>query len=256
MKRASVIVLLVLLALMAVGPLGPAPVAAASRVAPKVAIDRRSGRRDDALLHQPRDQAAAAAAEVHPERRQGLLPRRDVARGQAGAPGRLDRRLPRPRQRLAEPYRNELTPSTQNGMGLNPNNGREHPPVLRRGSDRQGDQAREERGRDLQPPLLRERQLRARPARGVARRRPAARRQLRRRLHPGRRRGGHRRGLHGPGLLREVDPRRQVDRRPDLARARRPTTATCSASTASGARATPPSWTPTRRRPASTARSS
>ena len=38
MKRASVIVLLVLLALMAVGPLGPAPVAAASRVAPKVAI--------------------------------------------------------------------------------------------------------------------------------------------------------------------------------------------------------------------------
>jgi hypothetical protein len=38
MKRASVILLLVLLALMAVGPFGPAPVAAASRTAPKVVL--------------------------------------------------------------------------------------------------------------------------------------------------------------------------------------------------------------------------
>ena len=115
-------------------------------------------------------------------------------------------------------YRDELTPSTQNGMGLNPaRRRRRRPPVLRRGPDRQGDQAREGRRRRPQPPLLRERQLRARAARGDARDRPAARRQLRRRLHQGRRGGGHRRGPHGARVLRPLDPRRQEHDRPDLA---------------------------------------
>ena len=86
-------------------------------------------------------------------------------------------------------YRNSLYPPTQNGFGLNPHEGAADAHQYF-GEDKIGsaDQARAERRRDLQPPLLRQRQHGARPGRGHARAGPAAGRQLRRRVLPGRRR--------------------------------------------------------------------
>jgi hypothetical protein len=123
MKRASVILLLVLLALMAVGPLGPAPVAAASRAAPKVAliVGPAGGATDN--YRRLADEAAAAAAKFTPNVVKVYSPDATwpaVKRALDGAsivvylghgngwPSR---------------YRDQLTPSTQNGMGLNPNAG-------------------------------------------------------------------------------------------------------------------------------------
>jgi len=123
MKRASVIVLLVLLALMAVGPVGPAPVAAASRVAPKVAIVVGPVGATTPYYISLANQAAAAAQKYTPNVVKVYSP---------------DATWPAVKQALQgasiviylghgngwpSPYRNELTPSTQNGMGLNPNNG-------------------------------------------------------------------------------------------------------------------------------------
>ena len=66
MKRASVILLLVLLALMAVGPLGPAPVAAASRAAPKVALIVGPAGYATENYKRLADKAAAAALQYTP----------------------------------------------------------------------------------------------------------------------------------------------------------------------------------------------
>ena len=123
MKRASVILLLVLLALMAVGPLGPAPVAAASRAAPKVAliVGPAGGATDN--YRRLADQAAAAAEKFTPNVVRVYSP---------------DATWPAVKQALTgasivvylghgngwpSRYRDQLTPSTQNGMGLNPNAG-------------------------------------------------------------------------------------------------------------------------------------
>src|SRR5262245_6854894 len=123
MKRASVIVLLVLLALMAVGPLGPAPVSAASRVDPKVAIVVGPV---GSLTGYYIGLANKAAAEAERYTRNVV---------KVYSP---DATWPSVKQALQgasivvylghgngwpSPYRDSLTPTTQNGMGLNPNNG-------------------------------------------------------------------------------------------------------------------------------------
>jgi hypothetical protein len=123
MKRGSVIALLVLLALMAVGPLGPAPVAAASRVAPKVAIVVGPVGSITPYYIRLANQAAAAAAKYTDNVVKVYSP---------------DATWPVVKQALQgasivvylghgngwpSPYRDSLTPSTQNGMGLNPNAG-------------------------------------------------------------------------------------------------------------------------------------
>ena len=123
MKRASVILLLVLLALMAVGPLGPAPVAAASRTAPKVALIVGPAGYATENYKRLADRAAAAALEYTPNVVKVYSPDATwpaVKQAMTGAsivvylghgngwPSR---------------YRDSLTPSTQNGMGLNPNVG-------------------------------------------------------------------------------------------------------------------------------------
>ncbi|HEX5013473.1 MAG TPA: hypothetical protein VFV72_04865 [Candidatus Limnocylindrales bacterium] len=123
MKRASVIVLLVLLALMAVGPLGPAPVAAASRTAPKVVLIVGPAGSATENYKRLANQAAAAAADYTPNVVKVYSPDATwpaVKQAMTGAsvvvylghgngwPSR---------------YRDQLTPSTQNGMGLNPNAG-------------------------------------------------------------------------------------------------------------------------------------
>jgi hypothetical protein len=123
MKRASVIVLLVLLALMAVGPLGPATVAAASRVAPKVAIVVGPVGATTPYYIGLANQAAAEARKYTPNVVKVYSP---------------DATWPAVKQALngasivvylghgngwPSIYRDSLTPSTQNGMGLNPNNG-------------------------------------------------------------------------------------------------------------------------------------
>jgi hypothetical protein len=123
MKRASVIVLLVLLALMAVGPAGPAPVAAASRVAPKVAIVVGPVGSLTGYYIGLANKAAAEAEKYTPNVVKVYSP---------------DATWPAVMQALQgasivvylghgngwpSPYRDSLTPSTQNGFGLNPNNG-------------------------------------------------------------------------------------------------------------------------------------
>ena len=182
---------------------------------------RDRGRPDglgDGQLPETRQRGRGRRPQVHPERRPRLLARCDLAGGQEGAQRGVDRRLPRPRQRLAKQVPQRAHAGDPERLRAeSPRRRRRHPPVLRRGSDWQGDQARQGRGRRPEPPLLRERQLRARAARGDARDGPAAGRQLRRRLHQGRCGGGHRRGPHGARVLRSLDPGRQEHDRPDLA---------------------------------------
>ena len=123
MKRASVIVLLVLLALMAVGPLGPAPVAAASQAAPKVALVVGPAGSATANYRRLADEAATAAAAFTPNVVKVYSPDATwpaVKRALTGASivvylGHGNG--------WPSPYRDQLTPSTQNGMGLNPNAG-------------------------------------------------------------------------------------------------------------------------------------
>ena len=155
-------------------------------------------------------------------------------------------------------YRDELYPPTQNGFGLNPEagGGDSTHQYFGEGRRRVAGQARQERRRPAQPPVLRQRPVRARAARGHARPGAPARRQLRGGLRPGRRVGGHRRGVPEPVVLREGDPRwRPVDperlaeqpereRPPHRLRER------------SAAPATSPRWTPRPPRPGSRARSS
>ena len=123
MKRASVISLLVLLALMAVGPLGPASVSAASRVDPKVAIVVGPVGSMTGYYIGLANQAATEAAKYTSNVVKVYSP---------------DATWPAVKQALQgasivvylghgngwpSPYRDSLTPSTQNGFGLNPNNG-------------------------------------------------------------------------------------------------------------------------------------
>ena len=180
---------------------------------------RRARRRHHRLLQGPRERGGRRGPEGRRRGRQGLLPRRDLARRPAGAHRRLDRRLPRPRQRLAEPVPGLALSAHPGRLRPEPGRGRRRqpPPVLRRGGRRDAAPGAE-RGRDPEPPLLRERQQRARAARGITVGRDPAGRQLRVGLPAGRGERGRRRGAHGPGVLRQRAARRARQHRADLRR--------------------------------------
>jgi hypothetical protein len=123
MKRASVIVFVTLLALMAVGPFGPATASAAPRVAPKVVLVVGPAGAATESYRRLANEAAVVAAKYTPNVVKVYSP---------------DATWPAVKQALQgasvvvylghgngwpSRYRNELTPSTQNGMGLNPNAG-------------------------------------------------------------------------------------------------------------------------------------
>jgi len=123
MKRVSVLVLVSLLALMAIGPVGPASAASRQRLAPKVAvIVGPTGSATD-YYRKLGNEAAAAALKFTPNVVRVYSP---------------DATWPAVKQALngasivvylghgngwPSRYRNELTPSTQNGLGLNPHAG-------------------------------------------------------------------------------------------------------------------------------------
>ena len=160
MKRASVIVLVALLALMTIGPIGPASAAGPQRVAPKVAIIVGPvGAKTDSY-RKLGNEAAAAALKFTPNvvrvfSPDATWPAVKKALNGASIVVYLGHGNGWPSR-----YRNELTPTTQNGFGLNPHAGAgRHASVLRRGPDQQGNRARQGRRRGPQPSLLRERKL-------------------------------------------------------------------------------------------------
>jgi hypothetical protein len=123
MKRASVIVLVALLALMAVGPLGPASAAAASPAPPKVVLIVGPAGYATENYRRLANEAAVVALKYTPNVVKVYSPNatwpavKQALKGASivvylghgnGWPSR---------------YRNELTPETQNGFGLNPNAG-------------------------------------------------------------------------------------------------------------------------------------
>jgi hypothetical protein len=123
MKRASIIVLASLVALTAAGLFAPAPAAAAEPVAPKVVLVVGPAGAATDSYRRLANEAAAEALKLTPNVVKVYSPNATwpaVKRALKGAsivvylghgngwPSR---------------YRNELTPSTQNGMGLNPNAG-------------------------------------------------------------------------------------------------------------------------------------
>ena len=180
---------------------------------------RRPRREPDEPVPGRRGEGRRGGPPVHRRRRDGLLPERDVA-GRPERPARgLDRGLPGPRQRLAQPLQQHPQPAHPGRPGAQPGRRRRRrgPPVLRRGVPRRLGPARPRRRRHPRPPVLRVGQLRAGPPRGIPRRRQAARRQLRRGVPRRGRRGGDRGRLRGAGPLRAGDPRRRRHDRADLA---------------------------------------
>ncbi len=123
MKRASVIVLVALLALMAIGPIGPASAAGPQRVAPKVAIIVGPvGAKTDSY-RKLGNEAAAAALKFTPNvvrvfSPDATWPAVKKALNGASIVVYLGHGNGWPSR-----YRNELTPTTQNGFGLNPHAG-------------------------------------------------------------------------------------------------------------------------------------
>src|SRR5262245_32088414 len=126
MKRASVILLLVLLALMAVGPLGPAPVAAASRAAPKVVLIVGPVGATTERYKRLADEAAASALRYTPNVVKVYSPDATWSNVKAALQGASIVVYLGHGNGWPSPYRDQLTPSTQNGFGLNPNVGNEN----------------------------------------------------------------------------------------------------------------------------------
>jgi hypothetical protein len=123
MKRASVILLLVVLALMAAGPFGPASVAAASRAAPKVAIVVGPAGYATANYKRLADEAAAEAERFTPNVVKVYSPNATWPAVKQALTGASIVVYLGHGNGWPSRYRNRLTPSTQNGMGLNPNVG-------------------------------------------------------------------------------------------------------------------------------------
>ena len=189
----------VLVSALAVLIFGAGPVAArplgATRVPPKVVLIVGPAGARHAVLPAPRRRGRSRRRRSSPRTSsRSTPPTRPGRTRQGGAPGRVGRRLPRPRQRLAEHLPRRPLPADPERLRPEPARRARPTPTSTSARSRSArDQARAERGRDLQPPLLRERQHRAGPRRGNPRPGPAAGRQLRRRVLPGRRRCGHRR---------------------------------------------------------------
>ena len=162
----------VLASLLIAGFVAPA-VAAAHRprrgVVPEGRRHRRAGRRGHGPLPRGGARSRRARPPLHPGRHRDLLAQRDVAGRQGRAPGRQPRHLHGPRQRLAEQVPQQPLPADPERLRAQPEprRRRRHPPVLRRGADRRGRQARQERRRAAQPPVLRVGQQRAGLAEGT-----------------------------------------------------------------------------------------
>ncbi len=123
MKRASVIVLVALLALMAIGPIGPASAAGPQRVAPKVVIVVGPTGSATDNYRKLGNEAAAAALKFTPNvvriySPDATWPAVKKALNGASIVVYLGHGNGWPSR-----YRNELTPATQNGFGLNPHAG-------------------------------------------------------------------------------------------------------------------------------------
>jgi hypothetical protein len=123
MKRASVIVLVALLALMAIGPIGPASAAGPPRVAPKVVIIVGPTGSATDNYRKLGNEAAAAALKFTPNvvrvySPDATWPAVKKALGGASIVVYLGHGNGWPSR-----YRDELTPTTQNGFGLNPHAG-------------------------------------------------------------------------------------------------------------------------------------
>ena len=250
--RATLVALLVAM-LAVVGAV--APVAAAARVPRVVLVVGPVGGLTSfyrGLANEAASEASAAGAEVD----QGLLPQRDLVGRAPRDQRRLDRRLPRPRQRLAEPVSRLPLPA--------------HPERVRAeplaGGDDSSHQYFGESSVDnvkLAPNAVvllshlcyasgnSEPGLR----RGDAVDGHPARRQLRRRVHPRGRRGGRRRGPHGARLLRAPAPPQPGLDRADLARLAEQQRQHDDAHQRSARRASPSGSTRTARAAASTGRS-
>ena len=142
------------------------------------------------------------------------LPERHLAGRQASPARRIDRRLPRPRQRLPVALSRQPLPADPERARAEPGRRRwrHGPSVLRRGVPRARDPPGAGCGRPAPPPVLCERQLGAGPARGLVRCRPAAGRQLRRGLAARRCRCGHRRHVRRAASRTSRPARRRARR--------------------------------------------
>ena len=160
----------------------------------------------DRQLSRGRGPGVRRGQEVHPQRRQGLQPERDVVEGQGRGGRGVRAHLSRPWQRLAQPVhlRPRLHDQGRDGAQLVGRQWRLQQQVLRRavhGTAR----ARAGRDRAPPPPVLRLGQLRAGWCGAERLGRPPARRQLRHGLPEGRRRGGHRRRPLERRVLSQAD---------------------------------------------------
>ena len=138
----------------------------------------------------------ADRSEVHLERRAHQKPARDVGSSEGSDPERLDRRVPGPRQRLAEHL--SAVPAVHQGrVRARPGHRRRWRPARlhRRVHDRPRGPARAQCRRPVPSPVLRVGQHRTGSRRRSAQRLEAAPRQLRGGLRAGGRPRGHRRRL-------------------------------------------------------------
>ena len=155
-------------------PIGLRPALPGSvAAAPTSRAWRSSSGRPSGLTDLYRSVGAAAAREARRWTNDVVMvvsPERDLAGRQARAPRRVDRRLPRPRQRLSLALSQLALPTHPERSRAQPGGRRwrQQPSVLRRIVHRPGDPAGARCGRPAQPPVLCERQLRAGPARGLA----------------------------------------------------------------------------------------
>ena len=157
----------------------------------------------------------ADRSEVHLERRPHQKPARDVGSSEGSAPERLHRRVPGPRQRLAEHL--SAVPAVHQGrVRARPGHRRRWRParLYRRVHHRPRGPARSRCRRPVPSPVLRVRQYRTGSRRRSAQRLEAAPRQLRGGLRAGGRPRGHRRRLASAHRLHRlavheapVDPR-------------------------------------------------
>jgi hypothetical protein len=123
MKRASVIVLASLLALMAIGPVSPASAASRQRLAPKVAIVVGPTGSATDYYRKLGNEAASAALKITPNVVRIYSPDATWSAVKQALNGASIVVYLGHGNGWPSRYRNELTPSTQNGMGLNPHAG-------------------------------------------------------------------------------------------------------------------------------------
>ena len=123
MKRASVIVLVSLLALMAIGPVSPASAASRQRLAPKVAIVVGPTGSATDYYRKLGNEAASAALKFTPNVIRIYSPDATWSAVKQALNGASIVVYLGHGNGWPSRYRNELTPSTQNGMGLNPHAG-------------------------------------------------------------------------------------------------------------------------------------